>query len=581
MAANPPSTSLAHRTLSSIRAGGSASPSGPSSPHTPLRSIHSTFASPSSLRAEEDVVVIEFGTRCLRVGFSGDAAPRAYVSFGPEQQRRVGDFRVWRLDYVDDWRKRSAGEDWGRDHELWSLDVRNLDLGLVGDKIERALREAFTKYLLIDSKPRRMIAVLPSLLPTPLLSAVLDTLFNRFSPPIISLLSNPLATSIAAGVRSALVVDLGWNETLVTSVYEYREVRCHRTVRAGRMLVEQMDRLIGRSLARLREVHYDDDPGQPQKYSISFEEAEDITSRLAWCKPAQAPRLSEEKRGGEGLPTVREQDESEAPHGSHGVSIPLASSHPPTTLELSFLQLAEPCEATFFDLQCADASFDDHELPLHLLVYRSLLQLPLDVRAVCMPRIIFTGGGTKVLGLRRRIFDEVVRLREERGWDPVVGKAAEQLRHNAKFNSRATRQAASDGPTPVTSPTPSSEPPGGGSRGWEQDGVWHEGSSTTPEADPIEEQLRRGRDAKVGPQGDLRAIETVGAWSGASLLAQLKIPAVATIDRELWLQQGAAGAARPSEVDFKVQQRQSMGAGGLMRNATTNTNWTLGIWGSI
>jgi hypothetical protein len=34
---------------------------------------------------------------------------------------------------------------WGKDHELWQYDVRGVDLGLVGDKIERALREAFTK----------------------------------------------------------------------------------------------------------------------------------------------------------------------------------------------------------------------------------------------------------------------------------------------------------------------------------------------------------------------------------------------------------------------------------------------------
>lgn len=81
----------------------------------------------------------------MRVGFSGDVVPRGSVSFGPDQQRRAGDFRAWQADYDDDWRKRPTGKQWGRDHELWDLDVRDLDLGLVGDKIERALREAFTK----------------------------------------------------------------------------------------------------------------------------------------------------------------------------------------------------------------------------------------------------------------------------------------------------------------------------------------------------------------------------------------------------------------------------------------------------
>jgi hypothetical protein len=150
MASNT-TTSLPHRTLSSIRAGSSTNAPGagsPSSPSTPLRNIHSAFGSPSSLRAEDEVVIVEFGTRSLRVGFVGDPVPRGFVTFGPEQSRRVGDFRAWQSDYHHDWRKRATGKDWGRDYELWNFDVRGLDLGLVGDRIERGLREAFTKCAL-------------------------------------------------------------------------------------------------------------------------------------------------------------------------------------------------------------------------------------------------------------------------------------------------------------------------------------------------------------------------------------------------------------------------------------------------
>ena len=56
--------------------------------------------------------------------------------------------------------------------------------------------------------------------PVPLLSAVLDTLFQTFHTPIVSLMSSPTMTTVAAGVRSALVIDIGWAETVVTSVYE-------------------------------------------------------------------------------------------------------------------------------------------------------------------------------------------------------------------------------------------------------------------------------------------------------------------------------------------------------------------------
>jgi len=145
MSGVPPSGMLPHRSVANIKSppgiGGSSGPS------TPTRPIVSTFASPSSLRAEEDIIVIEFGTRKIQVGFAGDPAPRGTVWFGPEQQRRVGDFRSWQPDYSTDWRKRASGGQWGRDFELWQFDVRDQDLGLVGDRVERALRDAFTKWV--------------------------------------------------------------------------------------------------------------------------------------------------------------------------------------------------------------------------------------------------------------------------------------------------------------------------------------------------------------------------------------------------------------------------------------------------
>lgn len=168
---------LPHRTVSSIRAGTQgqgalpAAAAAPVTPHTPISSSHRqsipsiAFGSPSSLRAEDDLVVVELGTRRLRVGFAGDAAPKKVAAFGPEQQRRVGDFRAWNPPAPqvsaaasssggggggdgDGWRSRSAGgRAWGFDHELWRLDVRGLDLGLVGDRLERELRDALTKYV--------------------------------------------------------------------------------------------------------------------------------------------------------------------------------------------------------------------------------------------------------------------------------------------------------------------------------------------------------------------------------------------------------------------------------------------------
>ena len=134
-----------HRSVSNIRSPLSANAGAPASPHTPLRTVSSTFGSPSALRAEEDCVVIELGARYLRAGFAGDATPKAVVDFGPEEQRRAGNLRRWEVDYKTTQQRASRQNGWGGSYELWKPDLRGLDLGLVGDKIERAVREVFTK----------------------------------------------------------------------------------------------------------------------------------------------------------------------------------------------------------------------------------------------------------------------------------------------------------------------------------------------------------------------------------------------------------------------------------------------------
>ncbi len=413
-------------------------------------------------------------------------------------------------------------------------------------------------------------------MPTPLLSAVLDALFNRFQTPSISLLSSPVTTAVAAGVRSALVVDLGWSETVVTSIYEYREVRCSRSVRGGRLLVEQMHKFLAHHLAqKLGQLVDDSTDGKSQERVISFEECDEIASRVAWCQPSSR---SPESQPREGLATVQEQDESEHhATGSHPgddiINIPLRSSNPPTTLQFTHEQLSEPVENAFFESQYSPSSFDDHERPVHLLVYQALLELPMDVRSVCMSRIIFTGGCANVLGLRSRIFGDVSRLATDHDWDPVRGNAVKQLESNPKLKKvRASRQAT-DGPTGVSSPSDEDDEE-------DEDGVWHDAANAAPEMDPIDEQMRRGSIAKPGIQGEMRAVESLGAWTGASLVSQLKVPAIATIEREIWLAHGAAGASKPNEVDVKAHQRQSLGPGGLMRGAAGGASWTLGVWGS-
>jgi hypothetical protein len=379
-------------------------------------------------------------------------------------------------------------------------------------------------------------------------------------------MSGPTLTTAAAGLRSALVVDIGWAETLVTAVYEYREVQCKRSVRAAKLLgQETMRLLVDTADPELPGANPREADDSIYRKTISFEECEDLTMRMVYCRPTDKKGLEGAMQGlsmsGEGSPAEKL------------MTIPLQSTDPPSTLLLPFSKLAEPCEKALFAEGSNDRTLDDEELPLHILVYRALLGLPVDVRSICMSRIIFTGGGSKIPGIKSRIMDEVEFLVRQHGWDPVHGKAAEAMK--AKRLQRIRSRQSSDGATEVfhdadaqmsTTTSQSAAPTANA-------------VDQVSEIDPVEQQVQREASKGRQPiiQGVLRAVESLGPWSGASLLSQLKISAVSIVEKEQWLQHGMAGTSRHGESSTNTSSnRHSMGPNAL--RAGERSAWTLGVW---
>jgi actin-related protein len=526
------------------------------SPRTPLlRSISSTYGSPgSSFRTEDEYVVLELGSRFLRGGLPGESAPRCTLPFGPNTQRRVGDYRQWDPSYTQTRRKRKTAMEWGEECELYRMDLTRVDLGLVEDQFERAMRQCYSKYFLLDTKPRRILLAMPPRMPHALMSSVLDVLFTSFQAPSITLMTNPVLSTVAAGLRSALVVDVGWAETVVTAVCEYREVHERRSVRAGRMLSEEMAKLIN------SELDDEQEPGAA-KSDISFEETEEVLTRVAWCKPNPRPNRRTVYFAAREAPVLDEfEDAVESPPPT--ITIPFPKHTPPTELRIPFASLCKPTENALFASELSLAEFDDEDFPLHHLIYRTLVQLPIDVRRLCMNRIIITGGVSAMPGLKTRIQKELDVLVASRGWDPVksYGKAGVS-REEKMRNAMVTRQEEGD-----TFPSNTE-------RGAEGDGV--PAAFQPHESDPIDEKLARLALRETG--GTVRLVESLGAWAGGSLVAQQRIKGLVEIERERWLKEGLQGASREKEVSV-IAQRMSMGPGALGGKGGERASWTLGVW---
>ena len=527
------------------------------SPHTPSRGpATSTFSSPGSYRAEEDGLIFEFGSRYLRAGFAGESAPRCTQSFGPQQSRRVGDFRDCDPDYQSRQRPKESVQKWGANHELWQMDLREVNLGLVEDKIERAVRDAYQRHLLIDFKTRRMVLVLPSVMPLPLLSVVLSCLFTNFQVPGITLLSAPTLSVVAAGLRSGLVIDIGWHETTITAVYEYREVHQSRTTRAMKLATLRMAMALQRASGKpVNESHLD----------LAFEHAEEVTTRIAWCRPSGQTK----RDSAEGIEERPGEFHVQNPDEDTMVSIPLSSSSPKQT-QVPFSTFCQPIESALLGTDSPPREFDDHEQPIDQLLYKALLSLPADVRGICMARLIITGGGSNIPGLNSRIMNDLATTVTQRGWDPVYGKAADAYRKTQQELAQRRLNASSEPKRPLKSientSNPSDTPP------------------TPPIAalepqvpDPIEDKLRReeAKGTKPTTAGVIRGVETLGAFAGASLVAGLRIKGIVEIEKDAFLQNGMAGARR--ETDLSVIQHKP-GPGLARVGIPEKAGWTLGAW---
>lgn len=558
--------------LSTIRSPNPHGPVSPSAPRTPIfnRSISSPFASPrTDFSASDETLVLEFGSRYLRIGIGGERRPRCVASFGPSTTRRAGDYtRFQASNTPSKIGSNLTPETWGQDHELWQMDLRHLDLSLVKDKIERAVRDAMTQHVLIldDSRKRLQMVAVPSNTPQPLLTTVLEALFSHSpSPPSICLITTPVLCLVSAGLRSGLVIDIGWNTTTITAVYEYREVKHAETTRAMKTVHWELAGLLGRYLPStgLPTDSATVNEEETQARRATFDESEDILYHLAWCH-SKPPGF------GDGTLT-----------SDRLLSVPLRSSPATQALQIPFETLSRPVETALFATSIPDPhhNLDDDNLPIPLLAYRTLSSLPLDVRSQLVPRIVITGGGASIPGLKKRILFDIENLIKDKAWDPVHNYGSIE----AKVKSRKAQMKTA---RPIAVANESQEQDASSTNAETEPSPTAPTYLQSPPPDPILASIQSRttitldfEDSSVA-SGTVRGIETMGAWAGASLMAGLRVKGAVEIERERFLQHGLLGAVE-REDDAK-SKRQSVMPGQIppaRPGERHSGNWSLGVFG--
>ncbi|KAK0874282.1 hypothetical protein LTS02_000198 [Friedmanniomyces endolithicus] len=511
----------------------------PGSPRTPLlgRSISSQFpGTPGSFRGSEpeDVVVYELDARQISAGFAGESRARCIVRFTPEMGRRAGDYREYDVRYDRRNAKSSKRKGWGEDYELYrTLDLRNQDLGLVTDQLERAVRTIHADSLQLDSKTLKAVLVVPSLLPTPLLDVALKVLFSHHTqPPSVAIMTTPVLATVGAGLRDALVVEVGWEESVVTAVGEYKAVFQRRSVRAAKMVVHEMAKVL--ELEAYRQER-DGVEVMANASDVPFEHAEDILDRMGWCRPRNSAGTASEPMN----------------TGKH-IPLPFSSSK---TRPVSLATLSSPAQTILFHPTTPPTDHDDEDLPLPNLAHTVLLALPPDFRASCLFRLVLTGRLGNLPGLRSRFLSELHQLVEQDpDWDRVAsyGSATSKRERVLRECSVNTASATVLQPNPLESTSHPISPTKKSNTN--EDYVPPNQRPHDDSIDPITIKAERnhnlGRNNPQKPdnakKAEIRGVKTLGAWAGASLAARLGVKAVHTVEREEFLKFGNVGGGSGS-----------------------------------
>ncbi|KAG8229891.1 hypothetical protein J437_LFUL009755 [Ladona fulva] len=147
---------------------------------------------PVSLTSEKSAVVIEIGSAYTKCGFAGESSPRCIV----ESKVKIQDTGEERL--ISSYRNEE--------------DLYNLLLHFV--------HYLYFKHLLVSPKDRRVVIVESLLSPTPFRETLAKVLFHHYEVLSLFYVPSHLVSLYTLGVSTALVVDMGYKETVVIPVYE-------------------------------------------------------------------------------------------------------------------------------------------------------------------------------------------------------------------------------------------------------------------------------------------------------------------------------------------------------------------------
>ncbi|CAN6619137.1 hypothetical protein TRVA0_007S02784 [Trichomonascus vanleenenianus] len=151
----------------------------------------------------ETVVILYLGQLEVSAGFPGDSRPRS----------RFRSNDTGRISILE--------ESW---YQLWQFNAAEMDIERATYHFEALLKHIFTKELLVDMRNFRIVVLEPTFMPVAVKRVIANTVLGHFRASSLMFMPLSVCSVLAAGGRAGLTVEVEWDQTTITPVYDLREL---------------------------------------------------------------------------------------------------------------------------------------------------------------------------------------------------------------------------------------------------------------------------------------------------------------------------------------------------------------------
>ncbi|KPM06908.1 actin-related protein 10-like protein [Sarcoptes scabiei] len=316
--------------------------------------------------SDKNSVILEFGTAYSRCGFTSEPSPRAIVPSNI---------------YFEPYRK--------------IVNIFEIQDELHAKKaLEKYIQMIYFRYLAVNPKDRRVVVVESVFAEKSFREKLANILFKSLDVPSVIMVPSHVVSMATLGIRTALVVDIGYQEAISIPVFE--GVTLLDAVQFAPLGGKSLHRRIMDELIQRKAFYKENETVKILKEEILNESIlEDIKFKTCFVTTRErGSLLAQQKLDKSSVQT--EEIACKITDPPRSIKYPFGGSqilHIPGSLRESV------CELLF------EMYGEEHTLPT--LILDSILKCPLDCRKVLASNVVLIGGTSMIPGLKIRLLSEI------------------------------------------------------------------------------------------------------------------------------------------------------------------------------